>query len=819
MKSSILKIFFGISFLLQGTSGHAQVTGGSIDLTWNLRNRELVYTKYFQVTRDLNDLNSIEALRIWVNRMNNEKNDWNVRTYVPKAYQAFKTSIKSKSIIDLAAHYFYTNNKEGFVSALSYYYWQSAMFLYLNATDPRVASNESPKAESLSWARKAFDVVNNVENCLNTSYKRSNAIAIDELKSLKSQCLDKNTDLSAMMNSVFSITSQKSFKGAPVLLNASGFIPGNKILQITQNNTTPEYVSKLGVLNSKYKSTVNATLNKKYIDMTLEDFKTVMTRKEDALKLFTENGLPESLDPQNANGHPGFLPTLPNGAPNSFGEIYAAIGRAKKTIFVDVYFFGGSMGAMLAKNIIQQMQDENKKDLRVVILNDRNNAMAYNLEMQPVYHFMRAYAEKFGEGRMLVMVPKIDLKRTSMPSFVDLLVSDEAANKALGTEVVQNLMQNNKIYPKAKSDHSKVYLVDAYDATSGVAFVGSKNMTDSSGGVSYDEVTKMEGPAVPAIQDSYFYDIQEALKNDTTFSKINSAMSTLNAFDALGRADAAAKKSMSYPAKGDGIVSLGENNVYGSLRLPLIQDIQAIMTAKKQIIISEQFVYDPYIVKALIEAKHAAAGRGEKLDIFILLATINGPIQLLEPEKVKFAHVPNIFFLKDMMATGIQIKWKHESKAMIDALLGAKALGAELSPEYHLKTISVDGVLASNQASCQQIANEAKIVENPSAMKTLADQMERLPLLISGSANKDNMTMIGGFREFQVVVYDKTATAKHDCLFWSRWNSPQSSREVKVDEQFQIPDQLKAKGIANTDMLEFLKEFFLGVYNFQINFF
>lgn len=812
MKTSKLKITLSALLITSSLSLFAQ-TPTSVDLSWNLKNKELIYTKYFQVTKDLNDLNSIEALKAWINRMNSETQNLYVKTYMPKVYQEFKTQVRSKKILELAAHYYYTKNKEQFVSALSYYYWQAAMFLQLNATDPRLAANESPKVESARVAQEAFRTLTALESCLNSSYKPAGQDAFADLKSIKSSCINNNANLQSMMRVIFDLIQDRGFRGSPALTNASGFIPGNKIEQLTQNNTSPEMVGRLAQLNVAFKTAVNSKIQKKYLDMTVEDFKNVMSTKESALEVFTENGLPTSFDPNAANGHPIFKLKLPNNSSNSFGEVYAAVSKARQSIYIDVYFFGASMGAMMAKKIIHQMQTN--PNLKVVILNDRNNAMAYNTEMQPVFHYMRAYAEKFGEGRMMVLVPKIDLKRTSLPAFVDLLVSDEDARRALGTQTVQGLLENNKVYPKAKSDHSKVYLIDALDAEQGVAFVGSKNMTDSSGGVSYDEITKIQGPAAAMIQDSYYHDIKEAIRADAVFSKANSAP-LLNAFDAIGRSGT--QKQMTYPVKGSGVISVAENNVYGSIRTPLVQDIEAIMGARKQIIISEQFVYDPYIVKALIEAKRAAVGRGERLEIYILLATINGPLELQNGD-LKFAHVPNILFLRDLMAAGIQVRWKKESPAMVQALQQAKDSGAALSPEYHLKTISVDGVLMANKDSCRSFSNETQVVEDAAVQQALTSQMDRLPLLISGSANKDNMTMIGGFREFQVAVYDKVASAKHDCLFWSRWTNPNSSREVKVEEQFQIPENLRAKGVSNMQMLDFLKEFFLGVYNFSVEYF
>ena len=103
--------------------------------------------------------------------------------------------------------------------------------------------------------------------------------------------------------------------------------------------------------------------------------------------------------------------------------------------------------------------------------------------------------------------------------------------------------------------------------------------------------------------------------------------------------------------------------------------------------------------------------------------------------------------------------------------------------EYHMKTISVDGF----DPAGQRVTTDAPAV------------------LISGSANKDHMTMYGAFREMQAEMYDQRgcstvngeevcgAVAKADKIFWSRWNAPaDQDGSVPIGPfNFEIPPQVQ----------------------------
>ncbi len=129
-----------------------------------------------------------------------------------------------------------------------------------------------------------------------------------------------------------------------------------------------------------------------------------------------------------------------------------------------------------------------------------------------------------------------------------------------------------------------------------------------------------------------------------------------------------------------------------------------------------------------------------------------------------------------------------------------------LATTFHVKSISVDGVLAKDHLSCK------------SAPVINSDQ--QVPVLITGSANKDVMTMSGGFREYQVAVYDATAVSQHDCLFWERWNDDTQSVLTNGLDDFEIPDHLKELKITDKKaFLSVLRMFFFAPYDFTKDYF
>ena len=255
------------------------------------------------------------------------------------------------------------------------------------------------------------------------------------------------------------------------------------------------------------------------------------------------------------------------------------------------------------------------------------------------------------------------------------------------------------------------------------------------------------------------------------------ARKLLTALDVMNRSGG--KPDLNWPLAGFATLSIGENNVYGTIRSALSQDISLINSAEKQIIISDQFLYDPQIIRALLEKIQ----KNQQLKVYIMLATMEDE---LDPTK-NFAHIPNISYMDTLKATGqVFAKWKKIPDADLVALKEVNLkYNVKLAPEYHLKAISIDGITYDMKDLCSDPQKNSM---------ALINSITKVPALVSGSANKDVLTMTGGFREFQVVVYDRSATTAHDCQFWQRFSDPDQSKLIS-NETMNLPAELINIGI------------------------
>ncbi len=766
------------TFLIFTSSAFSQVKASSYDLNFPLSLREKFYTSFLETQQDANDLGKIDALKLWKTLKAKENPKFN--SYVTGS---LKGMIYSQSVIDWFSHYQMTGQYKKSAEVVSSYYYSLAAFIWEASNNPRSAgdSNETKLAQNISTT--AFQAVQKVETCL---YKVTPTAGkeLNSLATVINTCVNSTPEVAKIIQAATQLMNVSRYAGPNQVLSLTGFIPGNKIEQLTQNHDDAEFI--------RYLAPLTALVQKNYSTLSVEDFKLKMPSKAAALaNVFTAS---EGF-PARPSDHRNWTLLKKNNKKNTYGSIFNAIENAKEAIFIDVFFLGGSIGASLAKQLIEQVQK--KPDLTVYIINDRFNPFTYENEMAPVYNYLRAYSEKFPEDRLVIMTPRIDLKRTAFPPIAENIINDQTLKYILTDKSQSDLKGQLGFYPKGKSDHSKIIIVDGKNKTSGIAFVGSKNFTDSSGGISYDEVTKIQGPAVPAILDSYYYDLFEAFKelqrlSPAYYSQLatkngvvagsdanTSARQLLAKFDVMNRYKGKANLDLQWPAQGSGTISIGENNVYGTIRSALPQDIDLINSAEKQIIISDQFLYDPLVVRALLEKIQ----KSQQLKVYIMLATLS---DVLAPAR-QFAHIPNISYIDSLKATGqVAAKWKKVPSANVEAIKEAFTKhNVKLSPEYHLKAISIDGVTPDQAALCN---------DQQKNYPALANSMTKLPAMVSGSANKDVMTLTGGFREFQVVVYDRAATIAHDCQFWERFNDSNESSEISSDTM-NLPPELTSKGI------------------------
>lgn len=812
------------------------------NLSAALQVRESFYTDYIQVEQDFNDRNKNEALKAWFAAKDREfatsKEALESRE-ANKSYRVFatnelvsggsyKTNILSQKVIDWVIHYQSTKQYKKSAAALSAYVYSTGLMLLEIANDPRVSNSNPVKAEAIRIGQDLYKWAPSLRECFYSQTPKAGS-DLSAFGTLFSTCI-AHSSVQVMAETLKTSMQHSSYTGSNQLLSLTGYIPGNKVEQLLENYYEPAFIS--------YMAPMTKTVIDNYGTLTIEQFKKMMTSKSDALNKFftTAEGFPEITGSKKHRAwdltKQADLVTGSDskhiGRKNIYGEVFQSIEEAKKSVFIDVFFLGGSIGAMLTKRLIQKVQEN--PNFWVYILNDRNNPLGYNNEMQPVYNYIRAYAENFPMDRMVILTPRIDLKRTAYPDFADMLLKDSTLEGMISSSQKAGLIGQLSFYPKGKSDHSKVIVVDGLSKAEGIAFVGSKNYTDTSGGVAYDEVTKIQGPAVAAILDSYYYDLTEALKipsNSQYVSDLytssaggkNSAAgieakiaSILAQVDVLSRVSGGKNMmNLTWTAAemqgGTTPIMIGENNVYGTIRTALPQVIAGIRSAQKQVIISEQFIYEPSVVRALKEVAAPKDRNKTPVKVYILLADM---ADHLNPTKA-FSHIPNVSYAEELVRNpNIQVKWKKIPATHLEALEEAHTkYGANYAPEYHLKSLSIDGVLESQKATCEQPNGKSFLVQSLS-------QIETLPLLISGSANKDVMTMTGGFREFQVVLYDRMATVDHDCQFWSRFTDPdQSTNIVKADGQMgmNIPADLVQKGLTERRFNQLIRDLVETLYN------
>lgn len=528
----------------------------------------------------------------------------------------------------------------------------------------------------------------------------------------------------------FSLNLTNEFLNHPGhVISQTGWIPGNKV---TYLNTTPSNDELFHLLKPKaflvrnlYPLNGNGQLNYFYSKRPEQ----VFTKEEG---FFT----PENDPVWNANT-------------GIFYELKQAILKADDTIFIDIFFLGGTVGVSLAKLLIQQM--EKKPNLKILILRDNINHLTFEKDMKPVFNFLLAYSLK--HPKQLVISPShINSHKSGLPSYLSSYINEDWLQLVgINTSMKESL---SPVHVGVKSDHSKVMVVDA-KGPNPLAFVGSKNWIDASGSICHDDVAMVTGPAALVIQDDYYFDMFYALRfeiNETTIDRWASQgwsnnlyqpsqvlnqkiINILKPFDLLNRNEKAVAnpiQKIMTPIKGNTTLRTGMNNVDSTVMSALDQNIQAILFAKKRIFINDQYVFDRNIINALLIAKR----KNPTLEIKLIMEpVVDSPIP----------GMPNLLYADLLAKEGIQIKLKNKTTGDL-----------EIRQDFHMKTLSVDG-----------------------------------QYVIVGSANKDFNTMYGAFREEQLDIFDPKATTVHDQLFIERWSNPYETSEIFTQYKFTLPSSLK----------------------------
>lgn len=474
-------------------------------------------------------------------------------------------------------------------------------------------------------------------------------------------------------------------------LDHYGFIKGNKVKLLNYNDTT---TSKIDFFNH------HAITNGGVLD-----FKSSLI------------GMPD-----NNGGHPSFNEPI-------FKALKEMVKKSKDSIFVDIFLFGGTIGATLAEYMLDQTLEKLKKNpnFKLVILHDYATHYGLKDEMLPIFKYLekRRKENQKLENSFFLLQSNIQRHPPGIPFAISNLIPRNANTF--------DVLKERSSYYESKIDHSKVMVIDA-NTDNPEAWVGSKNWTDHSGGYYFDNAVHIEGPAAALVQHSYYSDIEAALTTDENETKwfyyqeegLDNKKYHSKKKQILKSFKVTRKK---YSYKGSDTVRLTEADVNGTIKNTRNMLIDMIQKAKHHIYMEQLFLYDPYIVDALIKRKIQQTA----LDIRILVDH-NG--------NFKMGGLPNSIFLRELKSYGIKIRARN--------------------------TISVDNTFPDGSSKTYFQENHRKI--------TSIDGKA----LLTGSSNLNPDTLQGSFREFGVQLFTTSEIKRFETEFLEDWKDPEKVVELDI---------------------------------------
>ena len=695
-----------------------------VDLTWRLHARNLLTQAKQQSKAWFRDHEVQHRLRLWLNAAVN-------RQHVQDCEQHLGVYFHSRNVLGALCWAKKQNTRkqsEQIKWLLTYYYLDLAVSLLELSDDPRYERK---------FQRLAAGYFTYFKNYTRELEKLSACFARRELIDIAA-CLEQDfmlvrhprhhiyTSLSGEVQyegehrPYFSLNTAQTFPFHPGhAASETGWIAGNQARYVSTARTDIQLgqdlhaTSELLAKNYPFRDGGRGSLSAMYDIIKRKGYRAVFT--EQGFKLINSNN-PQRRD---------VLWSQPHGV---YHEVLKLIDSAEETIFIDMFSFGGVIGVALAKHLLKRLH-ENKK-LKVFILRDTINHFGAIDEMMPVFNYLLAWSYLFPQ-RLIVSTSWIYEHTSGLPTFVKHVISDSLV-QASGVQTTLDLAM------QAVSDHSKLMVVDGKGRQPG-AIVSSKNWSDRTGAYFFDDAVVVSGPAAAVVQDDFYHDMRLGLKKvmaqqykantidgqvsyiDRLYAgtQVNASLdekisAILQDFDLLAR-DAQLvphnKARLSWPAVGAAVMRTGFNSVDSSTTNVIDQNIQAILHARQNIYINEQFCFDSKVITALLNVKN----KRPQLDIKLILE------HALETEP---DGIPNTLYLDLLINRGIEVRWKKTQWV------------GNIPQKNHSKTLSVDG-----------------------------------KFVIVGSANKDGMTMFGSFRDQQLDVFDTTVTAAHDELFLRWWHN------------------------------------------------
>ncbi|WP_372652860.1 phospholipase D-like domain-containing protein [Halobacteriovorax sp.] len=257
-----------------------------------------------------------------------------------------------------------------------------------------------------------------------------------------------------------------------------------------------------------------------------------------------------------------------------------------------------------------------------------------------------------------------------------------------------------------KENNSKAIVIDA-NSEEPIALIGSKNWSDSKGGYHFDNDIWIKGPAAALIQNSFIYDLK-SLRVDNDLIE----------YFSISR--------KSYPYLGDETIRLTESSLDSKINNTRDTIIDMIKKAQSHIYMEQLYLYDTYIINALIKRKLEVP----EIDIRIL-ADHNNNIGL--------NGLPNSIYLRELKLYNIDVKSRKP------ASINTNNINA-LHRENHRNTISIDG-----------------------------------QVLHTGSASITPEIMQGYSREIGIQIYDTSSIRSFENNFLISWNDRASVMDLDIE--------------------------------------
>lgn len=435
--------------------------------------------------------------------------------------------------------------------------------------------------------------------------------------------------------------------------------------------------------------------------------------------------MPQASSP---SGHPAFKHDP------IFIKIKEMILQAKESIFIDIFLMGGTLGGTLAEFLLDQTKEKlaTTPSFKVVLLHDYSTHYGMKAEMLPIFKYMNNRINKDQELSKSVYLLQANIQRhpPGIPFGLSNFIPKTEENFAE--------FQKRSSYYESKVDHSKVLVIDG-NTNRPAAYFGSKNWTDHKGGYDYDDALYVEGPMAALIQHSYYRDIEAALT-------INPEEEKFFYYQKQGLDNRKYRKRREQilqsfritkeeiPYRGRVRVRLAEADVDGSIKNARNLIIDLISNSKKKIYMEQRFLYDKYVVDALIKKKI----ENEKIDIRIILDS---------NQNLKLGGFPNAIFIKEMKRYGIQIRIRKTLNSITTFPDGSQQV---YNQENHRNVISSDS-----------------------------------KHIIFSSSNITPASLQGSFRELGAEVFSSKLARNYEVKFQEIWSDPNKTLQMDI-ENFQF---------------------------------